>query len=226
MPQPKSIYVTWQYRTLTEPEIAQSGLHLVASNPAVLGLTALWESIGVGELTSLDLAWEGLMNTAAISTANYAQYVGLKVALLDESGHYEDDPKVYVRTTPKVGGTGGILPQASICFTTLAESQLGKGKRGRFYMPFTGPNSWNSGSPRIPSGLMPPIAAAGGSFVSDVSNSIGPIGSRAVAAIISATPAGGRQEPIVSVKVGDLVDTQRRRRNGIAETYWAAPVES
>jgi hypothetical protein len=230
MSQVFSIYITWLFSINNEAEVAQTGVHVTDTLRTLIPFDEAWAEVGDGELAALDTAMAKLIDLPALNFADYSMYNGVKAAFLNGQGKYEADPLLRIRATPKNGESIGILPQASIVGTLRAATDLGKATHGRMYLPYTGPNSWNSNSPRIPPGLMQPIANGFGDFIGDVNAAFTTVnsstGMKLEASILHNAPGGviGVFNRVASVAVGDVVDTQRRRRAQISEAYRSAPL--
>jgi len=226
--QKPSLYVTWHYTVNGTPEIAQVGLHFsVASGPfepsAILG--AMTE----GELTALDTAMATLMAVPSITWHSAVRYTGLKVAALDENGKYIREARTFVRNLPlKATSTGQTLLQQSICLSWRASNTFGRGARGRMYLPTTGPNSWDPENVRMPAGYVQPMADKAALFIKDCNAAFNAYTPKPVACIVfggqTAPQSPWTARPIENVLVGDIVDTQRRRRDQVTENYYSAVV--
>lgn len=124
-------------------------------------------------------------------------------------------------TGAAIAGSGtAILPLQSALVYTLQTATPGRRFRGRMYWPF----------------LTATMIATG-----QISTSVVTLGSRATsfasmlnalcaaAPIINVNPqvvsgAGGFVTPVTSVRVGNVMDTQRRRRDDVAENFGTASV--
>lgn len=109
-------------------------------------------------------------------------------------------------------GTGASLPaQCSPCIS-LRSATAGSRARGRMYLPPTAISTvGNSG--RLTSTAQNAIADG----VEDYFDAMTTAGHSHV--IVSAVGGAWTNYPLVSLRLGDVVDTQRRRRNDLAEVY-------
>ena len=231
MPQRPSLYITWHYTINTTQETAQVGLHLATASGPSDPVDWLENETTTGVLQAFDTAMSKLMAVSALSWNENVRYTGLKVAALGTDGQYLADPKVFTRTTPLMATStnANILLQASVVLSWRTGVSIGAGNRGRMYLPATGPNSWSSGSVHMPPGLVTSMAAGGAELIKDCNAAYNALGaSRPVASIVYAQPptAGPyfNAHAISHCWVGDMVDTQRRRREQIQETYSVAAV--
>jgi len=226
--QKPSVYVTWHYVINGTPETAQVGLHFSLGGGEFDPAEEL-DVLQLGQLEALDTAMEVLMSAASITWSDSLRYTGLKVAALSEVGLYVADPLTFVRPTPLMATSANVtLLQQSICLTWRAQSSFGKGTKGRMYLPATGPNSWNSGEVRMPAQLTQNAATAAATFIKDCNAAFSISPQAPMACIVyggqPATEAPYHANPIHHVQVGDVVDTQRRRRDQLTENYFTADV--
>ena len=223
MPQRESLYVTWLFHMKQDTEVAQTGVHITTYAGQYDAGHEL-DALTLANLTALDTAMFKLLSSPGFAFADYGLYLGLKVAAVGQDGAYVKEPRIFTRQTPYTGSGGGfVIPQASVVLSLLGGNLLRKGNRGRVYLPYTSASSSNTGSPRIPANLVGLMATAAKTFVVDVNAAVSVGGSNAQrVSIVSQQPASAEPftaEPVVTVKVGDIVDTQRRRRNKLAENY-------
>jgi hypothetical protein len=115
--------------------------------------------------------------------------------------------------------SGQGLPQVAYCVTMRGLPRSGPAARGRWYVPCE--ISYDNG--RIPVSMALGAANAAGTFLmalGDIDSGDGP---SAWNPFLFGDGAGGpKQSAIAQVSVGDVYDTQRRRRNQLAETYSVA----
>lgn len=120
---------------------------------------------------------------------------------------------------PRKIGTGTISkpPQCAAVFS-LYTPIAGRRYRGRIYWP------WMSTSTDAATlkGAMPVTAAAEMAALLTALGEAAPGGDPLEPMVYSA--AGNFLTPVNQVRVGDVVDTQRRRRDNLIETYQASPV--
>jgi hypothetical protein len=96
-------------------------------------------------------------------------------------------------------------------------------RRGRMYLPPLSTDVMDDGTPghmgRLQAGNHNVLQGAVGAFFDDIHGMIGdlPAGDRFDLVVVSRT--GNFFTPVTRVSVGDVVDVQRRRRNGQPETY-------
>lgn len=168
--------------------------------------------------TLFDLA-AGMLTSTAVAMQNSHRLLWCKIALQDVEGRYPDgiDAVEYISETPVQGATaGGHPPQCSIaCSTTTAVSR-GRASRGRFYLPTS---SWDTAADGMLATQVPTnMATRLAQFLDAVTDEMA-----APAAVFSKIGSGTTRN-IVGVRVGRVVDTQRRRRNQLPESWVSAPL--
>lgn len=203
MPYPRQhTYVTWFGDAFSQAEEWQVGLRL--DQP--------YEPPSTDTLNALDAAFATLVG-ANVSFPAGRRYLGLKVAPQDVNGRYPDgvDATEFLRAVPLSGAASVGYPQIALVLSLRTARSRGYASNGRMYIP-------SSLSPDAGTGLITASAAsnaalAGAAFIGEVNDA-----GAGVASVMS-TVGTGRIEPITGVRVGRVMDTQRRRRNGLPETY-------
>jgi hypothetical protein len=150
--------------------------------------------------------------------------IGTKISLVDTAGHADPaNTAYYYYTTPISGGSGGswFPPQISLVATLTTARVRGYGSKGRMFLPginFPIDANGKMGSTEatsIKDGMKTFLDGVNTAFSSDyevVLNS-------ALSAGIPGHPA--LMEPVTGVRIGNVYDTQRRRRNQLTEQYVA-----
>lgn len=155
-------------------------------------------------------------------------FTAVKCARLLKNGDYDQSVDVVNSyPVPGVAGGGGSLqlpPQVSLVATLIGGSGKGLGGKGRMYLP--GVYVSIDGTGHIGSTETQSIATNLAAFFNSVDSSIDAPGhsinvSRGHKNLLG---AGARNVPINGVRVGNVFDTQRRRRNALTETYSNAVV--
>lgn len=161
--------------------------------------------------------------------ANISQYATLswvKFAIIDTDGKYAKNGNEYefneTYDFPAVTGgnsysQGGsqVAPQLSVAITFLTDVARGAGRFGRIYPPLTGTAS-NIG---LDSFQQERLTAAV-KLIDDINGELNSFFPSTDPAVIVASAAGaGINAKVRRVRVGQVIDTQRRRRNAIPENY-------
>ena len=127
-----------------------------------------------------------------------------------------------VNTVDGGAPSGGLLPLQLTPVVSLRTPQIGRRGRGRMYQP--APHTGmllGSADPRIAASSVPTIANAAEQLVRDLT--LTTVGTVRVVPIVTGAPWTAYAS-ISTVKVGDLLDTQRRRRGNVPESYTTVSV--
>lgn len=172
-------------------------------------------------------AWKTFFTAASSGISTTYKTTELKAVQLDTSGHTKlDTVKHYTYATPPVGvQAGAFLPPQISCVATL-QSTLPRGlaSKGRMFLP--GVNILLGSDGRIPAGSLSQLVTNFRTFI-NAANSVQDLGGVVVLASRGrgALPiAPGPIKAVSSVKIGNVYDTLRRRRNALVETYSAAAI--
>ena len=212
-----STYLTWGGRLgsdLATKETWQTGVHL-ALNPSLDGP-------GLPDVAELQTLYTDVLipfhSNATLSLSAGAVMEWVRAASLDPAGHYTTDPVHYDGTgTPGGAGTGnGASPQDSLCITLYSGSQFGRANYGRLYLPWW--SQWvatSNGRVINPDGLDTPVQT----LMNGINTwAAAALSSTARIRIMSSVGSGATKRAAVA-RIGDVKDTQRRRRAQIRESY-------
>lgn len=182
-------------------------------DPSQHAALALVVAVGPGGTTGLG-QWYSNVKSHMASTA-LLKWV--KVVNIGPTGAYTSGPTVFNYPTPIAGVNPGALPS----FCTLALSfttgkNFGKAKSGRIYPPNFGCSL--GGGAIITPALQADLRDSALQFLSAVDQAGDQFDFNPT--VISSS---GVSNPITGVRVGNVIDTQRRRKDKVAETYVSAP---
>lgn len=159
-------------------------------------------------------------NASDMPISNQCRLLWCKVALLRPDGRYYTDAVTYEGAAVTGNGvTNALAPQDSVVVSLWSGSRLGTGNHGRMYLPWA--RATISGTGHISSPATSNVCGAMKIVLGGMQTVLRAQqdASDATLGIIpsdrSATP-----KPVNYIRVGDVVDTQRRRRNRIRETYF------
>lgn len=178
-------------------------------------------------------------HVGANGLSNQATLAWVKFNLINAEGHYgsqvSNTADVLPVQTPSGQITGGaagswLPPQLALAVTLKSDLRSGRGAFGRVFLP---PQSYNmqSGSPYIEAASCSTIATAFQTFVQSLNNWSGLDPGFPEVAILSRERIPDPEDPtplphadpettvVTSVRVGNVYDTIRRRRNQLRETY-------
>lgn len=217
----ENTYVTWG-GTLGSAgqEIWQCGIRLA---PGAAGDSASFPT--TTQANTLLMALSTQWTSTANQTMRWVKWSWLKFSRQDVHGLLKGDPLI-ATTTPPSGIAG---PQSTIshpfqiaqCVTLWSGQTFGKGNYGRFYLP--GP-AYNIGDDGAVSGTVENACNWVGAWLKTIENSAAswPDGSSPMYISImhkAAAQSSARTRRVAQVRVGNVMDTQRRRRNHLNETY-------
>ncbi len=181
---------------------------------------ALYKTQEIAEDFATDIQAFHVSAGARISSACVLREV--KLAHIGADGRYVSDPIIIDRNAR--GSVSGMpnAPQIALA-VSLDTERRGASGRGRFYMPgFSG--SANPTTGRIEPFVADQAASAAQTMLNAVNNlpSVDGLASPRVVIVSSK----GFVSPVTSVRVGQVLDTIRSRRNAIGEAYGASlPVQ-
>ena len=137
----------------------------------------------------------------------------VKAALVDTDGAYMMEP-IEAPASASGGDAGGYLPQGALVYTLVSDRWKDPGRYNRFYLPTSTPTSTTGW--RLTEAQALDAAEACKSFIEQLDIT----GTQASSIVVVASPVGsGHMRGVYDIRVGRLIDTQRRRRNAIAEDY-------
>lgn len=195
-------------------------------NVSTIGSTPFDAALFLASLTDAELATVGdaywtMVSTSGLDSAIFGDYNAVKAAAIGTDGHYLSDPKIH-NFSPRSGSSATTQAQDSVVVSLRAPTNVGGGNRGRMYLPYTS-GGHVAGAPNMDPALTAQLAARAVTFVravNTVANALVP----SSGVVIMGRTGAGTVKSVAQVRVGDLVDTQRRRREQLAETYASGTV--
>lgn len=211
--------VSWLFAIQNSDEIAVTSLNF--SHPEGAGFPA---EIALGEI---DIAVVGPLLLARMQTflggspinwADYSELRAVRIAAVLLSGTEIDPAKQFDDSTPGEGGSLNVVPQASVVLSTRSGSSAGAANFGRMYLPHT---QWSqsANSARGNPGVVDAVATAAATFVNGCNTDLNASVTTSVQAMIMTQVATSVSKVITQIAMGDITDTQRRRRNKLPELY-------
>lgn len=153
-------------------------------------------------------------NAARIPSKYRLQWI--KLAAIGTNGKYLGAPVEIYLTIPQAGtSTAGFVPQNSTVVTLVADKFKDPGKYNRFYIPAATPNT--AGSYRLTQTQAEGLATAANIIIEDINLVLSAEFSGLRVRVVS--QKAGIYRAVTKLRVGDLLDTQRRRRNALREEY-------
>lgn len=225
-------------------EIWQTGMSFVEGDAGGVFAGAIKQSLPefgvnvIGQASSdatwdIDWAWEGTSkvtqaNQVGIANAALTMFNAVKAQIttnlrldavkinaLDDDGDVINGGNYFALKTP-VAGTGtasNSLPAQLAVVASLRTGARGPGGRGRMYWPFNN----TMGSAGVVGGTAQSVLI---NAVRDFAQGVRTIGP--LAAVVNVGPR--TYSSLKTVECGNLYDSQRRRRNAVAETFTATSV--
>ena len=199
------------------------GINLSISNDAILPITgtdALEAFQGYGDAIDEDVVsdFTNYIQHADMDIPTGATLDYIKIALIGEDGFYMTEPRIWEIVDVTGSAIRAYVPQVSLVMTLQSDKFRDPGKYSRFYLPTCVPNGRDAYRPTKTSDKANITAALLHTLDKEIytlarTQRVRP------AAITSSPKFEGNYRPIRFVKVGNVFDTQRRRRNKIGETY-------
>jgi hypothetical protein len=147
--------------------------------------------------------------------SGYALLEMVKVNVIDVHGLYADKNNtfLYEAPTPIPGGSGSaaFAPQLSCAISLTTDVRRGPGSKGRFYPPIPSVSAEADGLVDLAHAQT--MADSALTLINDL-NDLGP----ELVSVVSAV-GSGNIEQVTGVRVGRVIDTIRRRRSSIPESY-------
>lgn len=154
--------------------------------------------------------------------SNIARLTAVKCNEFGPDGRYVDQTQTRVWEAPNQGIAGGMSsfawPQLSLAVSLVTAAQRGRAHRGRFYPPLpvvTGDPTTG----KVMDASTSSVAVSAAQLIRDINAAAG--GWR----VVVASHLDGTVRPVTAVEVGDVMDTQRRRRSAFPELYQRSRVD-
>jgi len=168
-------------------------------------------------------AWKTFWQTNAVSVSSKWQFTGVKLATLDLDGTAYGNEQVYHYEATPASGAGVIHwpAQVALVATLLSDVPRGLASKGRMYLPGIASSLTDAG--KLSNTTVSAVATNLKAFFDDINTNFELPGVATIASRGSKPPLIG--DPVTrtvqSIRIGDVPDTQRRRRNQLVEVYEA-----
>lgn len=195
-------------------EIWSTGFYM-GSESADAGLP---NEAGLGDI---DTAWKTFFQSAQVKCGTNWTTTQIKGVQLLTTGVTDDGTQVYRAISPTYNGTGSSMkmpPQVSLCATLTTAVSRGLASKGRMYLPGVSIPIFDDG--RISTTDAGYVATQLATFLSACNASTNLPGS-VILASKGKKPLyiDGLNRVVTNTRVGNVYDTQRRRRDALVETY-------
>lgn len=217
------IKLTWGGSLANDEEIWTCGMHFANQNADVIG--GAWTSIDETVMTNIADAIRTMHTTSGLAIPQGVRLEWVKVALIGRDGKYEQAPKEFILSTPAGGATSAsYAPQLSTVITLQSDKYKDPGKFNRYYVPSLGP----VGAPnyKYTSAMTAEMAETHATMIDSLNNIFNSLSGQMGLRAAAVNQQTSTYEYITKVKVGSIVDTQRRRRNKLVEEYSEFPVSN
>lgn len=191
---------TWSFNLRTGVEDSQSGGGGTPTQATAVAAAASARSF----ITNTDARF-----------SNAVWFDEVRVYQIGANGKMTAEPNIAGPTEPTQGTVStGHHPFQNSLVVSLTANGIGKGKRGRIYLPTQNLDITSSGviSPAHVALVVPPIVA----FLNAINDSPSAVATQAIG-ISGSTGAQGTFRTVRHVSVGSVMDTQRRRRRSLVE---------
>lgn len=203
-------------------EIWSCNIHLVSDgavpDPITWGIAAAAYMGDVGALL------EDYLANPAVLVPNDVKLDWIKEAVIGTDGLYMAEP--YEQPLDGQGSQAeSYLPQASLVNTLVSTKWKDPGRYNRFYLPIT-INAFPEANYSLSEYGQTAYLTALKELIEDINTAHEsmPVGYETRVGVVSNTGAGETNN-VVAVRLGRIVDTQRRRRNALNENYQMVTIE-
>jgi hypothetical protein len=189
--------------------------------------------VGVGSpgAQNIATAWQTFFTAPTSYISDSYKTTQVKVAMIETDGRTNlDEIDYYLYPTPISGGGGSATnpPQITLAATLTSDNQRGLASKGRMYLPGISLGV-NNATGKITTSFVTSVVANFKTFLDSVNTAAGTSGKVILASKGRRTQnlgtdgqpiyIDGRSAWVTGCRIGDVLDTQRRRRNGLVETY-------
>lgn len=180
------------------------------------------DNVGMADILADLRAWQ---KHEALYWVDDVSLDWVKLAVINRDGTYAREPRVHSSTTKSVGAAyNRNWPQVAMAVTLHTGATFGTARAGRIYLPapglFRGPQELN-----LPALVATNIATRTASMLRDVRGELS-VGGNAVDLFVHSKKGTGRTRRVTQVRLGRVLDTQRRRRNAALELPVLVPLDA
>lgn len=218
------LHISWHFKIENTDEIAITAVNMSQVAPPWTGAEAALAEINMATLGPLLLtAMNNLMQGDGSMWAIWSTLNMVRVAAVDETGHEIGDAKIYEDVVLRRGFAETTLPQSSIVVSLRSGFSTGTANFGRMYLPHT-MLTLESSTPHASVPITNAFSLDAQTFINVVNTQVNAQTTPALQVFIITHKPGNASKPAVQVAVGNINDTQRRRRNQLPETYSFNPI--
>jgi len=200
-----------------QTEIWQTGVRLrLTGTDKAMGTLQDWAEANIAGIGGVISSWRTAGGDALWSNKHRIDWAKLVPQDLDGSQGPGNTP-LFEFTTPLVGANNPWPAQNALVASTLTAANRGLAHRGRMYWPYREVNIDLNGD--VAGTETTTVATQTSLLLKALNNYVGTGTGVLQAAVLSNVASGSAVRQITGVTCGNVPDTQRRRRNALAETY-------
>lgn len=169
--------------------------------------------------------WQTLFTAAASKISNQYKTERVKLSYMLDEGTTDDNRIRYYDYPAAISGSSGSQaypPQCALVGSLRSSRAHGKASHGRMYLPGFAGGVQSDG--RITGSDRDAIGLAFKTFFTSVRNMASSPGWPILVARGGIPLPLAESKYVLSVAVGNVIDTQRRRRNGLTEVYYTGTI--
>ena len=219
MPYPKQfLKLSFSFTVDNSDEVADTALSISTPLSAPFDAAAALSAWTLTDLTTLATSYNSAVTASGtgFNWAVYSNLVAVKLAAVGVDGHYLTGPKIQAGLGYQ-GTVASVPPQNTVVLSLWSGLTFGRANYGRMYLPHT-TLQFTTGGYGCSSTVANTIATAFKSLFTDIT-SIANGHTATAGPVIMSSVGTGTVNTVNRLRVGNLVDTQRRRRNRLNEVY-------
>lgn len=215
------VKLTLSGETCDGNEIFNTGLHL-SSLDTTTDPYGVFQRV-VGQLSNMVPVFTAFWGNTDVNVPTTSAITTIKVALVGTDGKYMEQVPVEEEVLIIGSSNAPYSPQDATVITLDSGKRKDPGKYNRMYIPTAGnvgANAW-----RRTTTAQLNIATAAATMFHDLEELFGSgEGAAPIYVAVLSSNGSGHDYSVEQVRVGAIVDTQRRRRNKLTEDYVTVPV--
>lgn len=213
--------VSWIFSVNLTAEIAVTSLDFSTAG-AWAGASAALAELSTADMTAIAGYYLGMMTVTGGRWADYSHLDGIKIAAIGTDGHYVADVREADLASPAIGTTIGNPIQCTQVVSLRSNTSVGKGNWGRMFLPHFY-MSVVTAQPFTDNAQALGLANAASAFITNVTTKLNASITDVIVPVIMGQTGTGTKKVVSQVRVGNVIDTQRRRRDQLTELYSVSP---
>jgi hypothetical protein len=210
-----ALILKFQFIVALFEEVAETQLTL-SGGPGFATTTAFGEW-SEGDLQDCADLYGALMGSTGLYWGSYSTLKSMKLAAVGTAGEYLAEPLTKDLGAGWAGASAHVPPQDTVVLSLRSGFHLGHANYGRMYLPHT-IMPLQSGQAHASSSDVAALTLSAKTFLDGI-NDLSSSKSHPSKIVIRSSKGAGSTKAVAEVKVGNIIDTQRRRRNQLTETY-------